>query len=125
MLRVILCGKSAFISWLHVASPQPTRIRIQKEKVEDVKKVLFFSSGFLACFWSFYIRPHRPKRTLRIRTHRAVSMVFNFMYETSAIRSVAHPDPGSGAFLIPGSGIRIRDGKKSKSGIRDEHPESY
>jgi hypothetical protein len=25
--------------------------------------------------------------------------------------SVADPDPGSGAFLTPGSGIRIRDGK--------------
>ncbi len=36
--------------------------------------------------------------------------------------SVADPDPGSGAFLIPGS----RMGKKSGSGIqiRDEKPES-
>ncbi len=34
-------------------------------------------------------------------------------------------DPGSGAFLTPGSGIR--DGKKSASGsgIRDEQPGSY
>ncbi len=32
-------------------------------------------------------------------------------------------DPGSGAFLTPGSGIR--DGQKIKIRIRDEHPESY
>ena len=34
-------------------------------------------------------------------------------------------DPGLGAFLTPGSGIR--DGRKSASGsgIRDEHPGSY
>jgi hypothetical protein len=31
------------------------------------------------------------------------------------------PDPGSGAFLTPGSGM----GKKSRSGFRDEHPGSY
>jgi hypothetical protein len=39
--------------------------------------------------------------------------------------SVADPDPGSGAFLTPGSGIR--DGRKSasESGIRDEQPGSY
>jgi hypothetical protein len=30
--------------------------------------------------------------------------------------SVADPDPGFGAFLTPGSRIRIRDGKKSGSG---------
>ncbi len=37
-------------------------------------------------------------------------------------KSVADPDPGLGAFLTPGSGIR--DGKKSASGsgIRDEQP---
>jgi hypothetical protein len=35
--------------------------------------------------------------------------------------SVADPDPGSGAFLTPGSGM----GKKSGSGIRDEQPGSY
>ncbi len=29
--------------------------------------------------------------------------------------SVADPDPGSGAFLNPGSGIQVRDGKKSGS----------
>ncbi len=41
------------------------------------------------------------------------------------IRSVADPDPGLGAFLTPGSGIR--DGRKSASvsGIRDEQPGSY
>ena len=35
------------------------------------------------------------------------------------------PDPGSGTFLTPGSGIR--DGRKSASGsgIRDEQPGSY
>ena len=37
--------------------------------------------------------------------------------------SVADPDPGSGAFFGPGSGIR--DGKKSGSGIRNEHPRSF
>jgi hypothetical protein len=39
--------------------------------------------------------------------------------------SVADPDPGLGAFLTPGSGIR--DGRKSASGsgIRDEQPGSY
>jgi hypothetical protein len=37
--------------------------------------------------------------------------------------SVADPDPGSGAFLTPGSGM----GRKSasRSGIRDEQPGSY
>jgi hypothetical protein len=35
--------------------------------------------------------------------------------------SVADPDPGSGAFLTPRSGM----GKKSVSGIRDEQPGSY
>ncbi len=39
--------------------------------------------------------------------------------------SVADLDPGLGAFLTPGSGIR--DGRKSASGsgIRDEQPGSY
>jgi hypothetical protein len=39
--------------------------------------------------------------------------------------SVVDPDPGLGAFLTPGSGIR--DGRKSASGsgIRDEQPGSY
>jgi hypothetical protein len=35
--------------------------------------------------------------------------------------SVADPDPGSGPFLTPGSGM----GRKSASGIRDEQPRSY
>jgi hypothetical protein len=35
--------------------------------------------------------------------------------------SVADPDPGSGAFLTPGSGM----GKKIKIRIRDEHLRSY
>jgi hypothetical protein len=35
--------------------------------------------------------------------------------------SVADPDPGSGVFLTPGSGM----GKKIKIRIRDEHPGSY
>jgi hypothetical protein len=41
------------------------------------------------------------------------------------LSSVADPDPGLGAFLTPGSGIR--DGRKSASGsgIRDEQPGSY
>jgi hypothetical protein len=36
-------------------------------------------------------------------------------------------EPGSGAFLTPGSRIRIRDGKKpeTRSGNQDEHPGSY
>jgi hypothetical protein len=42
---------------------------------------------------------------------------------SSSGTSVADPDPGLGAFLIPGS--RIRDGRKSASGIRDEQPGSY
>jgi len=29
------------------------------------------------------------------------------------VTSVEDPDPGSGAFLTPGSGIRIRDRKKN------------
>jgi hypothetical protein len=39
------------------------------------------------------------------------------------VNSVADPDPGSGAFLTPGSGM----GRKSASGsgIRDEQPVSY
>jgi hypothetical protein len=37
--------------------------------------------------------------------------------------SVADPDPGSGAFLTPGSGIR--DGQKVSIQIRDEQPVSY
>jgi hypothetical protein len=40
--------------------------------------------------------------------------------------SVADPEPGSGAFLNPGSGmekIRIREGKKSASGMgKNPHP---
>jgi hypothetical protein len=41
------------------------------------------------------------------------------------VTSVADQDPGLGAFLTPGSGIR--DGRKSASGsgIRDELPGSY
>jgi len=41
--------------------------------------------------------------------------------------SVADPDPGSGAFLTPGSGIRNRffpDPGSQGSGIRDKHPGS-
>jgi hypothetical protein len=46
------------------------------------------------------------------------------------VGSVADPDPGSGALLTPGSGIRdgktgIRDGKKVSIRIRDEQPGSY
>jgi hypothetical protein len=37
------------------------------------------------------------------------------------LSSVADPDPGSGAFLTPGSGM----GKKSGIRIRDEQPGSY
>jgi hypothetical protein len=37
--------------------------------------------------------------------------------------SVADPDPGSGAFLTPGSGIR--DGQKVSIRIRDEQSGSY
>jgi hypothetical protein len=38
-------------------------------------------------------------------------------------RSVADPDPGSGAILTLGSGIR--DGEKVRIRTRDEHSESY
>jgi hypothetical protein len=37
------------------------------------------------------------------------------------LNSVADPDPGSGAFLTPGS--RIRDGKKSGSGFGMNNPD--
>jgi hypothetical protein len=55
-------------------------------------------------------------------------MFHNTAYETFTNKmlffhtSVADPDPGSGAFLPPGSGIRIRDGAMvgSGSGIRDK-----
>jgi hypothetical protein len=48
---------------------------------------------------------------------------------TLAVPSFADPDPGSGAFLTPGSGIRYPGsgmGKKTGSGygIRDEQPEN-
>jgi hypothetical protein len=45
--------------------------------------------------------------------------------KVSVAASVADPDPGLGAFLTPGSGIR--DGRKSASGsgIRDEQPGLY
>jgi hypothetical protein len=36
--------------------------------------------------------------------------------------SVADPDPGSGAFLTPGSGIRIRDPGWSNGRIRIRDP---
>jgi hypothetical protein len=51
-----------------------------------------------------------------------VDFFFFFPLHPIAI-SVADPDPGSGAFLIPGSGM----GRKSASGsgIRDEQPGSY
>ncbi len=43
--------------------------------------------------------------------------------------SVADPDPGSGAFLTPGSGSGIRDGKypdlDPRSRIWDEHHRSF
>ncbi len=39
--------------------------------------------------------------------------------------SVADPDPGSGAFFTPGSGIRDGYESGSGSGIRDEQPGSY
>jgi hypothetical protein len=39
--------------------------------------------------------------------------------------SVADPDPGLGAFLTPGSGIRDARKSASGSGIRDEQPGSY
>jgi hypothetical protein len=35
------------------------------------------------------------------------------------------PDPGSGAFLTPGSGIREDRKSASGAGIRDEQPGSY
>jgi hypothetical protein len=34
-------------------------------------------------------------------------------------------DPGFGIFLTPESRIRIREGKKSGFGIRDEHPGTF
>jgi hypothetical protein len=40
----------------------------------------------------------------------------NSVENYNVYRSVADPDPGSGAFLPPGSGIRIRDGAMVGSG---------
>ncbi len=56
------------------------------------------------------------KRTISNETVKWIMLI---------ITSVADPDPGLGAFLTPGSGIR--DGRKSASGsgIRDEQPGSY
>jgi hypothetical protein len=45
------------------------------------------------------------------------------MMRSRNLGRVADPDPGSGAFLIPGSGIQIRD--PGKIWIRDEHPRSF
>jgi hypothetical protein len=42
-----------------------------------------------------------------------------------ATNSVADLDPGSGAFLTPGSGIRDGNKSGSGSGIREEQPGSY
>jgi hypothetical protein len=47
--------------------------------------------------------------------------IISLKYLTMTILcSVADPDPGSGAFLPPGSGIRIWDGAMVGSGIRDK-----
>jgi hypothetical protein len=48
---------------------------------------------------------------------RCIVVMVGFLFMVNP--SVA--DPVSGAFLTPGSGM----GTKSRSGIRDEHPESY
>ncbi len=50
---------------------------------------------------------------------------FLFQERTSCSSSVADPDPGLGAFLTPGSGIRDGRMSASGSGIRDEQPGSY
>ncbi len=39
--------------------------------------------------------------------------------------SVADPDPGSGAFLTPGSGMGKKSGSGSGIRIWDEQPESH
>ncbi len=41
------------------------------------------------------------------------------------IVSVADPDPGTGAFLTPGSGMGKKSGFGSEVQIRDEQPGSY
>jgi hypothetical protein len=52
----------------------------------------------------------------QVITYKSVQVIFLLF-----TCSVADPDPGSGAFLTPGSGMD----KKSGSGIRNDQPGSY
>jgi hypothetical protein len=58
-----------------------------------------------------------------IKLRRSLNILKKLHEKAMKITSVADPDPGSGAFLTPGSGIR--DGEKVRIRIRDEQPGSY
>jgi hypothetical protein len=59
----------------------------------------------------------RNATKLVIFARREMPSLFIFLYFVTG--SVADQDPGSSVFLIPGSGLRIWDGKKSGSEIRN------
>jgi hypothetical protein len=48
-----------------------------------------------------------------------------YMHITAFVSSVADPDPGSGSFLTPKSGMGKKSGSGSGIRIRDEQPGSY
>ncbi len=53
-----------------------------------------------------YSAPFYLKKKILVQECR--DMHFCYRQSLSHVTSVADPDPGSGAFLLPGSGIRIR-----------------
>ncbi len=75
-----------------------------------------FKSGIISLLIQF------PKQLLWRFENSKLSTTFILVFDHCC---VADPDPRSGAFLTPGSGMRIRDEKKSRAWIRDEHPASY
>jgi hypothetical protein len=77
---------------------------------------LFFESPFLSVSTISRSHPSLVSLVLMGNSPRGLSFFGH-------VCSVADPDPGSGAFLTPGSGM----GRKSASGsgIRDEQPGSY
>ncbi len=63
---------------------------------------------------------------LKMAYSKKILLIHRYCKYRSLVKfSVADPDPGLGAFLTPGSGIR--DGRKSASGsgIQNEQPGSY
>jgi hypothetical protein len=73
--------------------------------------VIFYITGpVFTIFTIYYIFVSTPNRKM-----------CKFAINLFIIGSVAHPGPGSGAFLTPGFGIG--DGEKIR--IRDEHPRSF